>query len=483
MGVLPRPRNGLSLCAGGGGLDMGLGLAEPGFHTRAYVEYEPYPQQVLVAAQRAGYFAPAPIWDDLTTFDAKPLAGAIDTLLAGYPCQPFSAAGKRLGEADPRHLWPHVARVATELGDGLRWIFLENVAGHITLGAESVLRTLWDMGFTPAAGAFSAAETGAPHERLRWFCVAYRENTGSSHRGERRKPFGVFAKPSGFHGNLADPHGGNPGAERERSSREQRFQPEGGGTGRGDVVHPGRAERGQSVATGNDADREEEERRQSPDRPEQSGDDMDDASHGGRGIHTGPGPEGGGTPDAGGARRDMADASGARTEAWGAKPQRGQQGNATEPFDHSGPLFPPGPGDRGAWAVVLAANPDRAPSFARRDAVAAAVNLASLLLPDKAEAIEPRLRGLPRGALMAAVVREAPELVDETQALARLRNLADGLAHRTRALRLLGNGVCPLQAAYAWRTLASAHGLGPVDLEAAGGDEADDATRSVRRVM
>lgn len=68
---------------------------------------------------------------------------------------------------------------------------------------------------------------------------------------------------------------------------------------------------------------------------------------------------------------------------------------------------------------------------------------------------------------MAAVVREAPALVDKAQALTGLRNLADGLAGRTRALRLLGNGVHPLAAAHAWRTLAVAHGLGPVDLEAA----------------
>jgi len=122
--MVPRPRNGLSLCAGGGGLDMGLMLAEPGFHTRCFVEWEEYPRATIIAAQRAGYFAPAPIWDDLTTFDAKPFAGAIDTLLAGYPCQPFSQAGKRLGADDPRHLWPHVARVIRELGDGLRWVFL-----------------------------------------------------------------------------------------------------------------------------------------------------------------------------------------------------------------------------------------------------------------------------------------------------------------------------------------------------------------------
>ena len=147
--MVSRPRHGLSLCAGGGGLDLGLMLAEPGYHSRAFVEWEDWPRAVLIAAQRAGYFAPAPIWTDLRGFDAQPFRGAFDTVLAGYPCQPFSAAGKRGGEDDPRHLWPEVARVIAECGP--EWVFLENVAGHVTLGLETVLRELWRMGYTPAA--------------------------------------------------------------------------------------------------------------------------------------------------------------------------------------------------------------------------------------------------------------------------------------------------------------------------------------------
>ena len=161
-------------------------LAEPGYHTRAFVEWEDWPRAVLIAAQRAGYFAPAPIWTDLRSFDARPFCGAFDAILAGYPCQPFSAAGKRSGADDPRHLWPDVARVIHECRP--EWVFLENVAGHLTLGLETVLRELWGLGYTPAAGLFSAAEVGAPHERLRIFILAHTDEPASRQSATFRLP-------------------------------------------------------------------------------------------------------------------------------------------------------------------------------------------------------------------------------------------------------------------------------------------------------
>ncbi len=190
-GLVSRPRHGLSLCAGGGGLDLGLMLAEPGYHTRAFVEWDEWPRSVLIAAQRAGYFVPAPIWDDLRSFDARPFRGAFDIVLAGYPCQPFSAAGKRGGADDPRHLWPDVARVIGECSP--EWVFLENVPGHVTLGLETVLRELWRLGYTPAAGLFSAAEVGAPHQRLRILLLAPPPDTSSGPPNLQTPP----AQPAG----------------------------------------------------------------------------------------------------------------------------------------------------------------------------------------------------------------------------------------------------------------------------------------------
>ena len=116
---------GLSLCAGAGGLDLGLALAEPGYRAVGYVERDAFAAAVLVARMEDQTLDQAPVWDDLTGFDGRPWRGAVDLVSAGYPCQPFSVAGRRKGTNDPRHLWPHVARVISECGPV--WVFLENV--------------------------------------------------------------------------------------------------------------------------------------------------------------------------------------------------------------------------------------------------------------------------------------------------------------------------------------------------------------------
>lgn len=161
---------GLSLCAGVGGLDLGLAIAEPGFRTVGYVERDSFAAAVLVARMADQALCDAPVWDDLASFDGRPWRGAVDIILAGYPCQPFSSAGNRLGEDDPRHLWPHVRRIVRE--SGARRVFLENVEGHVSLGFGSVRSDLAAMGFGVRAALFSAAEAGAAHWRRRLFILA-----------------------------------------------------------------------------------------------------------------------------------------------------------------------------------------------------------------------------------------------------------------------------------------------------------------------
>ena len=114
---------------------------------------------------------PTPIWTDLKTFNAHRFRNRLFFLLAGYPCQPFSYAGRRRGSEDPRHLWPHCKETIRATNTPFVW--LENVRGHITLGFEEVAQDLHDMGYGVEAGIFSAEEVGAPHRRERLFIFAY----------------------------------------------------------------------------------------------------------------------------------------------------------------------------------------------------------------------------------------------------------------------------------------------------------------------
>jgi DNA (cytosine-5)-methyltransferase 1 len=167
---------GLSLCAGYGGLDLGLHIAEPGYRTVGYVEREAHAAAALVARMEDQALAPAPIWDDLRSFDGRPWRGRVHIVSAGYPCQPFSQAGRRRGEHDPRHLWPEVERIVREVGP--RWVFLENVEGHLSLGCREVVGDLQRLGYGVKAGLFTAAEAGAPHIRKRLFILADADGAG-----------------------------------------------------------------------------------------------------------------------------------------------------------------------------------------------------------------------------------------------------------------------------------------------------------------
>ncbi len=176
--------NGLSLCSGVGGIDLGLRLAVPRYRTICHVEIEAHCQDVLLARMADGLLDRAPIWGDLKRFDARPWRGLVDVVHGGYPCQPFSTAGRRRGVDDPRHLWPHVARVVRECEP--EWCLFENVVGHLSLGASEVVRDLVRMGFCVAMGTFTASELGAPHERERLFILAHADVLGPEAIPHRR---------------------------------------------------------------------------------------------------------------------------------------------------------------------------------------------------------------------------------------------------------------------------------------------------------
>src|SRR5258708_26690806 len=164
--------DGLALCAGTGGLELGLQLAlRDAYRTVAYVEREAFAAATLVARMEDEALDRAPVWDDLKTFDGRPWRGIVDLISGGYPCQPFSTAGQRLGASDPRHLWPEFARLIREIEPPL--VFCENVDAHLRLGFAEVLGELRGLGYTVEAGLFSAAEMGATHPPKRLFFLAY----------------------------------------------------------------------------------------------------------------------------------------------------------------------------------------------------------------------------------------------------------------------------------------------------------------------
>ena len=161
----------LSLCTGYGGIERGLELA--GFEHRviAHVEIEAYAAANLVAKMEQGRMVPAPIWTDLKTLPVDCFRDRVELVTGGYPCQPFSAAGKRAGKDDPRHLWPWIR----EHIQAIRPVqcFFENVEGHISLGLREVIEDLEGLGYATTWGIFSAAEVGAPHQRKRVYILAH----------------------------------------------------------------------------------------------------------------------------------------------------------------------------------------------------------------------------------------------------------------------------------------------------------------------
>jgi DNA (cytosine-5)-methyltransferase 1 len=157
----------LDLFSGIGGFSLGLERA--GMTTAAFCEIEEFPRAVL-----AKHWPDVPIYDDVRTLTADRLArdgvGRIDLVCGGYPCQPFSHAGKRAGAADDRHLWPEMRRVIGEVRPA--WVVAENVAGHVTLGLDQVLADLEADGYAGRAVVVPACAVDAPHIRRRLWIVA-----------------------------------------------------------------------------------------------------------------------------------------------------------------------------------------------------------------------------------------------------------------------------------------------------------------------
>ena len=428
----------LSLFSGYGGFSLGLKLSGINTRTVAYVEWEKYPQEIIKARINDGILDDAPIFGDVSTFRGEQFRGVVDIITAGFPCPPFSVAGKQRGTDDARNKWPDTLRVISEVRP--KYVLLENVPGILTASKSKgtpsygavVVGQLAEVGYDCFWEVIGADDVGAPHRRKRWICFGVLGNP-QSERGERRgsgergEQAQCTEKISGWDGS-GDVV--NPSSGRHRESQEEVrtggntleyadrnvAYDEGvghrGGTGTQRGVHQrivqseeqGRSEVGSEVEG----------------RSRELADGSVEGLQGGIGNHSGEERQTG-TPvehdgntvrsQTGRSSRDMdkelADDDSQRGRGGATHGQHaedvGESSQATG-CDRGYPQWPPRPNDTDGWISVLTDRPDLAPALTK-------------------------------------------------DALASICGVADGPTHRVNRLKATGNGIVPLVVAAFLRRL------------------------------
>ena len=166
-------RTHIDLFSGIGGFALACRWA--GIETIAFCEIEPYAQQVL-----RKNFPGIRIFEDVRQFPANEFCEPF-LLTGGYPCQPFSQAGKRRGAKDDRHLWPSMFGIIRTSRPN--WILAENVAGHVTLGLDEVLADLESEDYAVQPIIVPACAVDAPHRRDRvWILGNSERDSGNASR-------------------------------------------------------------------------------------------------------------------------------------------------------------------------------------------------------------------------------------------------------------------------------------------------------------
>lgn len=203
----------LSLFSGIGGLDLAAEWA--GFKTVGQCEWADYPTKVLEK-----HWPDVPRWRDIRTltkesFYERTGLQTIDIISGGFPCQPFSTAGKRRGKEDDRYLWPEMLRVISEIRP--TWIIGENVAGIISMALDQVLSDLEGIGYAGQAFVIPACAVDAPHRRDR-VAIVYRHHNSDVQCKKQPAQGGADTEPGRIRNNVSD----TKSAEREGSRAEVR---------------------------------------------------------------------------------------------------------------------------------------------------------------------------------------------------------------------------------------------------------------------
>lgn len=191
----------LSLFTGAGGGLLGTHHLL-GWETVGYVEIDDYCQRVIKQRIADGLLPEAPIFSDIRAFISEGYAasytGMVDVVTGGFPCQPFSVAGKQAGENDPRNLWPQTIEAIRIVRP--RYCFLENVPGLLVSGYfGTVLKDLHQARYDARWITLGADDVGAPHRRKRLWIMAESNMHGYSRpkrdeaeQGSDKQKDGVF---------------------------------------------------------------------------------------------------------------------------------------------------------------------------------------------------------------------------------------------------------------------------------------------------
>lgn len=159
----------LSLFSGIGGLDLAAEAA--GIHTAAFCEIEPFCRGIL-----SRHWPGVPLFEDIFKLRGDEI-GTVDVIHGGFPCQPFSLAGRQRGQEDERYLWPEFSRLVGELRP--LWVVAENVPGIFKNDVAGVVcADLERQGYSVGIWNYEAACVGAPHRRSRVFFVGHAMRLG-----------------------------------------------------------------------------------------------------------------------------------------------------------------------------------------------------------------------------------------------------------------------------------------------------------------